>query len=60
MFCFEERIEDFYETMIRVQEAYLKKKSDFKDKKNEIDQILKKDVLDDIFSKDKPEELKEP
>jgi hypothetical protein len=41
MFSFEERIEDFYETMVRVQEAFLKKKADFKNKKNDIDKILK-------------------
>ena len=34
---FEERIEDFYETMVRVHESYLKKKSELKDKKTDID-----------------------
>ena len=58
MFCFEERIEDFHETMGRVHELYLKKKAEAKDKKNDIDQILKKDELTDILSKDKPEEVK--
>ena len=59
MFAFEERIEDFYETMVRVEESYLKKKSENKDKKKDVDQILKKDELVDIFSKDKPEEQKD-
>jgi len=37
MYAFEDRIEDYRETMERVNELYSKKKKEFKNKKNYID-----------------------